>query len=163
MASRDEKRAENEKVTNFVTEGGDWSLACNAIHHLDLTSWLSGQTLESLDCSSLSKEWRSSKRQGHFDILGTISAQYSDGLLGRYTSDDGDKKRVSKVHTTSTSWTIDVHNASAISNRGHCFSGIFDRQSQITTRLVERIIDNQAIFLPLMSEVSNTHKIFIQK
>ena len=138
---------ENEKVTNFVIEGGDWFLLATH-HHPDLTSWLSGQTLESLDCSSLSMSGAQAKGKDTLISLALLALNIVMVFLAA-TQATTEIKRVSKVHTTSTTWTIDVHNASAISNRGHCFSGIFDRQSQITTRLVERIIDNEVKFFCL--------------
>ena len=58
--------------------GGNWGLACNAIHFIDLVSWWTGESLVTIDNSGL-EDWFSSKREGFYEVTGKLVANYSKG------------------------------------------------------------------------------------
>ena len=61
---------DGEKLT-FTAIGGDWGLACNAIHFIDLTSYLSNSTEFYYDTAGI-EDMKPSKRRGYYELLGTL-------------------------------------------------------------------------------------------
>ena len=150
-----------QQVMSVETIGTNWSIACNALHHLDLAGWMSGGQLLALNTSELSEQWVPSKRQGYVETLGTLTAAFDDGVDVRLTSTAEDHHRLTTITTATTTWTIDVFTATISSDDGASFSGEFDRQSALTTRLAERVLAGQSLHLPALSYAAQTHRVYI--
>lgn len=60
-------------------EGGDWGLACNAVHFLDLLSFLARSPLALTDCSGIIGDWHESKRAGFKELYGVLRGECEDG------------------------------------------------------------------------------------
>ena len=151
----------NQGVKKFETVGKDWSLACNAPHHLDLVGWLSGGKLSSINLGNLSNQWRESKRIGHFEVLGSIEAKYDNNVEAVFTSNPSGEDRASFITTKDDVWVIDEFKASIKSSKGDIFVGKFDRQSSLTKRLAETITTTGSLNLPSLSYAAHTHRIYI--
>lgn len=54
--------------------GGEWGLACNAIHYIDLAAFLGSSTEWAYSTIGLDSQWIQSKRVGYSEITGLISA-----------------------------------------------------------------------------------------
>lgn len=61
-----------EGFVNVKVTGNDWGLACNAIHFIDLWSFLSGRQDYDLDLSKLKSNIVNSKRKGFKEVEGSI-------------------------------------------------------------------------------------------
>ncbi len=152
---------ERETITGFETSGKDWSLACNAIHHIDLVAWLSRSQITRVITDQLHDEWKSSKRDGNFDLLGTLKVDYDNGLEATFSSLEDGPDRISQLTTNGKNWVIDEITAQVRCNDETVFSGVFDRQSDLTTTLAERVLSKLPLNLPRLEFAAATHRIFI--
>ena len=62
-----------------MVKGSNWGLACNAIHFIDILSFLSGQLKFSVNESMLEKKIYKSKREGFIELGGTLVATTDRG------------------------------------------------------------------------------------
>jgi len=65
---------------------GQWDLACNAIHFLDLTAFLAEKTNFKLNVSHLDKKLLLSRRKDFLEFRGTLYAGFDDGSSCEFTS-----------------------------------------------------------------------------
>lgn len=64
---------------NLQVSGGDWGLACNTIHFIDLLAFLSDDTSYKLDITDLDSSVRQSKRKGFIEVTGKLTGIFSNG------------------------------------------------------------------------------------
>ncbi len=64
---------------NMQISGGDWGLACSAIHFIDLLAFLSRDTSYKLDITGLDPRVWQSKRKGFIEVTGKITGLFSNG------------------------------------------------------------------------------------
>jgi len=67
-----------QKVHLKIT-GSSWGLACNAIHMIDLLSWLSGETHYKMTEANLDPKIISSKRPGFVEFTGSFAGEFRNG------------------------------------------------------------------------------------
>ena len=80
--------------------GGSFGIACNTIHFLDLTTWISGESLLSIDTSLLDDSWFESKRKGYFDVFGKLTAKFSGGTTLELADYNDNRKWLLKFELT---------------------------------------------------------------
>lgn len=68
----------NEKLT-FLLTGGNWGLACNGIHFIDLLAFLNDNNNFTFDSSGLDNDFQMSKRAGFIEFTGTLQGKQSNG------------------------------------------------------------------------------------
>ncbi len=68
-----------EKSLHLRVSGCNWGLACNAIHFIDLLSYLTGDEDYDLDVSGLDSQIHQSRRKGFLECSGTLKATFSRG------------------------------------------------------------------------------------
>lgn len=74
------KKNFNEKENvEFHVSGGDWGLACNGIHFIDLLSFLADDSIYKLDVSELEPKIWPSKRAGFIELTGRLTGIFSGG------------------------------------------------------------------------------------
>lgn len=66
------KELKSAKEMLISISGGEWGLACNAIHEIDLIEFLSGSSETKIDRVNLLPEIADSKRRGFKEVYGTI-------------------------------------------------------------------------------------------
>jgi len=59
--------------------GGNWGIACNSVHFLDLAVFLTGSSVRSIDTTGLDPVVRESKRAGFKELTGTLRGELVDG------------------------------------------------------------------------------------
>lgn len=69
----------DSQPVSIRTTMGQWDLACNVIHFLDLAAHIAADTNFSVDTSRLDKKLLSSKRKGFVEFRGTLSADFKNG------------------------------------------------------------------------------------
>ncbi|OGN01602.1 MAG: hypothetical protein A3I26_00320 [Candidatus Yanofskybacteria bacterium RIFCSPLOWO2_02_FULL_43_10] len=67
------------RVVSVRGIGSQWGLACNAVHFLDLISYLTGDCDYTVDTHHLDKKISLSKRRGFLEIHGTLYANFKKG------------------------------------------------------------------------------------
>lgn len=68
----------NEKLT-FLLTGGNWGLACNGIHFVDLLAFLNDNNNFTFDSAGLDNNFQMSKRAGFIEFTGTLQGKQNNG------------------------------------------------------------------------------------
>ena len=63
-----------DKEICFVVQGGEWGLACNGIHFIDLFAYFTNSLSYSFDINGLDNTIQPSKRKGFIEFTGTMRA-----------------------------------------------------------------------------------------
>jgi hypothetical protein len=150
-----------QSPTNIRIFGGNWGLACNSIHMLDLGAYLLNETLVSIDSSGLGCNWYESKRAGFFEVNGTLSAKYSGGKCVTLKCLDTDDNMTIEVETSEGKWQIIESASQAIAPDGQYFPGRLEYQSEMTARLVESILNSGSCQLPTVNQAVVLHRPFL--
>ncbi|MBP3817416.1 MAG: Gfo/Idh/MocA family oxidoreductase [Butyrivibrio sp.] len=69
------KRLEHAKEMRIAISGGEWGLACNAIHEIDLVEFLSGSRETFIENMSLLPVVAESKRHGYKEVYGSLEGR----------------------------------------------------------------------------------------
>ena len=140
--------------------GGNWGLACNAIHYIDLVSWWSGARVEAVNAQGL-ENWRASKRMGYQEVFGTLIVTFHDATVLELTCSQVDAPPRIEVETTHGLWTIDEEAGVANGPSGQQIYGQPSFQSILTAPLVEQILDTGQSKLPSLAESAAQHRPFL--
>lgn len=65
----------DDPVVHMDVRGGDWGLACNGIHFLDLLCFLTGALPETIETAQLARAPIPSKRPGFYEFQGTLTGR----------------------------------------------------------------------------------------
>ncbi|MBX7227641.1 MAG: Gfo/Idh/MocA family oxidoreductase [Chitinophagales bacterium] len=71
---------------HFLLHGGQWGLACNALHFIDIFEYLSDSQLMNIDTSLLDTIIHESKRQHYIEFTGTLRGNLLNGTTFSITS-----------------------------------------------------------------------------
>ena len=144
--------------------GGEWGLACNGIHMLDLIEYIVGAgTISEIKCTLLD-EIAESKRQGYKEVYGNIS-----GKVGKYGTFN-----ITCMKGSDVPFVIEFVTAEGIyrvledsgkleiydkDREYQCMSKSFsvEYQSQLTSKIVESILSNGCCNLPQYEESMELH------
>lgn len=77
------------RIDLLEVDGGDWSLACNAVHFLSLAEFLTGEAVETVAFDEEPPSVRPSKRPTYQEVLGVMTAATTGGTQVRLASRDG--------------------------------------------------------------------------
>lgn len=152
----------NGTPVNLEVKGGDWGLACNAIHLIDLVAWWTGESLQSVDVSGLNSEWFESKRKGYWEINGTLEACFSKGSSLKLTSESNNNPVTMIAHEQDLSWHINEIDGVAKCSNGEEIVGRLQYQSEITAQIIESIINEGRCSLPTIDESISQHRVFLK-
>ena len=147
-------------VLRVQMSGGQWGLACNAIHFIDLASWWTGSVVNSVDCSGLD-DWSPSKRSGFQEVFGTLSVSYGNGSSLELSCNKSDVARRIEVETSEGIWLIDEAAGQAIGPSGQEIAGKLSLQSTLTAPLVNKILTAGCCELPSFADSSSQHRPFL--
>lgn len=143
--------------------GGPWGLACNSIHFLDMVEWLSSSDLNEVKTEKLQKKWQPAKRNGFFEIYGSLEARFSNGSTAVLTSDPhGRASHIYEITDEKCKWVINEENGQAIDSNGQLISGILPYQSKLTTKLVSNIIQTGTCGLPTLRQSVPSHRVYLK-
>ncbi len=142
--------------------GGNWGLACNSIHFIDLFSFLSNQQVKKVRVESIF-DILESKRAGYFEIRGELKAQWDCGEMSMISEDnsmaisveilfDGGKILVEE---SLRQYTVTE------GSKKQVFSMDVPFQSELTAPLLQDIFEKNCR-LPTFFESSHMHLIFLK-
>ncbi len=160
------KKTLKDKKFSFYLHGGNWGLACNFIHYLDLLSFLGGHSPIKIDISSLDDEIIDSKRAGYKEITGTIKGSIGNCSSFAITADkqneggnmlfiDSDDVKIVIKETESF-----VYRISGGSMTCEKFKVLY--QSELTEKYIESLLLNGTCGLTPYDESAMLHKAFIE-
>jgi len=140
--------------------GGFLDLACNAIHFIDLVAWWTNASVQSVDTSGLG-DWVESKRSGFFEVLGSLTVNYSDGSLLTICSNPWNEPIRTTIKTNDGDWIID-ESAGLFSGPGsYQDHGTIELQSSITPNMVKGILQDSSCALPTLPKSIEQHRPFL--
>lgn len=165
------KIAANGEFVRFEVFGGNWGLACNALHFIDLICFLSGSELLNLDFKEIDNNIIKSKRQNCIELTGSFSGELKNGNRFNISSLEGDYEDITiTVFTKSRRWIINEGNAQKIIYFGkeNNFNAVTDSftnefQSTLTTKIINDIMINQNTSLTNYLEACSSHIPFIKE
>ena len=153
----------NKKNSHFNIDivGSSWGMACNALHFIDLVSWLINSNLMSIDSSGLSK-WVDSKRKGFKEVYGELNLLYDDKSNLKLICDDGPPYGISiEIKNKMETCFIKESDGLAIMPSGNKNYGRLEYVSETTTKFIKQILCYKKCDLTTLSESIHQHKIFL--
>ncbi len=143
-------------------DGGDWGMACNSIHFLDMFAWLTGETLEGLCTDGLDPQWVPAKRPGNMEVMGTLDARFSGGSSVKLTARPGDVVYAFELTDGKHVWQIDEVAGTASRMDGLTIPGRIPYQSEVTGGLVETLLETGNCALPTLDQSAQMHSVFLR-
>ena len=141
--------------------GGNWGLACNAIHFIDLVNWWNASDISSIETSKLN-EWFPSKRKSFMEVNGQLEVNYSNNNKLIMKCENSNNNHLIKVDLGKDSLLIDEQGGYSINSNKEVIRGRCDLQSELTNLIVSDILINERCELPLLYESAKSHKILLQ-
>jgi hypothetical protein len=149
--------------------GVDWGLACNAVHHIDLLAYLSGEMRYKIEMNNLKNEIYPSKRKNFIEFYGSFSGKSLSGNSFRLScerkSAENDKSSLMVIIDTPEE-NIKINETLG---KAEFFSKIDHKanhneelqimfQSGLTHLQVKQILQEGFSFLPGIEESFEIHK-----
>lgn len=159
----------NEKV-NFNIVGSNWGLACNALHFIDIISYVANASIASIDLDWIDPVIHKSKRANNIEFTGSLKGTLTNGSNFVISSIDGEFEDVSVFIATNTQrWIIQEGNAqkSIYLSSENGFNPIIsdiqiEYQSTMTTRIASDLFELGSCNLPTFEKACDSHIPFIK-
>jgi len=148
----------------FYLSGRHFNLASNAIHHLDLFSYLTNETNITLDASNLDKHFIENKRKGFIEFTGTLKGKIRGGSHITITSyPTGEAPLLLQINTVDIRCIAKFNeNKAWVSTSPHWNWKEIDfevpYQSKLTNLIVQQIFDEHKCDLPAYSTSWQLHR-----
>lgn len=159
----------NNEPISISLQGGNWGLACNAIHYFDLLSYLSGTSELSVNTEFLDKEIHESKREGFIELSGLLIGAIGANRITLW----GGKKVGSDILTIKTeSFLVVIDEGSGEVKKSDInsnwewkteFHKIIYYQSELTQSAAKDILLKGKCDLTSLQESFDLHKPFLQQ
>lgn len=149
------------KEINII--GGNWGLACNSVHYLDLIEYLSNQNIKSIDTSKLEKNWFPSKRQGFFEINGVVSGKTNNGIPFKLECKDNSMDRLIIIKSKDVEFTINESKEEVFFNDKKKNRVILSYQSDIIEPILKDILYYSKCDLPSLKDNVKVHNLFLEE
>lgn len=160
------EKIEDYKKIHFYYRGSNWGLACNAIHKIDLFSYLTNASSEKLilDGNLLENKIYESKRNGYIEFFGSFSGKIGDNVSFVIECDHGNNEVAVDIYTEDIFYSVREGKEMLISENGLIRTEYFEVEyiSQTTTEIVDNLINKRKILLPSYEDSMNIHIPFIK-
>ena len=148
----------------YLVSGSQYGLVTNLIHYIDHMSFLNQNTEYSADTSFLDKELIKSKRKGFYELNGTFQVNFKNGTQGFFNCESkGNSPSVvqgfnDKVHFISKESEGKVLISKAENDwKWEEITFNIPFQSQLTTILVQDLLNGDSCILPSYEESMKIH------
>lgn len=152
-----------DTMLQFDVCGGNWGLACNAIHYLDLIKYISNeQGLLTIEINLLDKGWIASKRQKFHELTGRLVGKFGKVNFSLDSHDDGDLSSIMTIRGKQKACIVDFKNELMMLHDSMSKTWITEYfhtpyQSEMTGDLFDRLCEGGVIHLPSFSESIEIH------
>lgn len=157
------KKEFNGKKITYILYGNQSGMATDLIHHVDFVSFLTGSTDFEVDTRLLNKKLKESKRKGYLEITGSLSILFKNGsqLIIRCDA-DGRSPKIIEIFDSEKRYTILESAGKALISKAPDWEleeirFILLYQSQLTTALVENLLNKGFCELPIFKESAKLH------
>jgi predicted dehydrogenase len=148
-----------------TVQGGEWGLACNAIHFVDCLCYLIEETDYEVTCQHLDKGLKESKRTGFVELTGSLHFHFKNGSGLNLISQNGtDAPPLTMIQTKSAQYIVQEEKGvgwTLKKETGWKWEKIkfkWPYQSGLTHKIVEEIISTGKCGLPSLEESYLIHK-----
>ena len=148
----------NKQIKKVFNNDNKWGLACNAIHYIDLVTWLSGKSIVSVSTKNLKKKWFKSKRNDYYEIDGELIVKFQDGIELFMRSNPNLKKNLRINFSDKSCYFIDEVKGIASLNYKKKILSKNENKSEMTSSLIQKILIDGYCDLPILSESITQHK-----
>lgn len=159
------ERMKNFKFFTASIRGGNWGLACNAIHMLHLIAYLSGEDEKKVNCIGLlENNIFKSKRNGYMEFFGKIIGSFGENVSFSIECDHSDAPLVYDFFTDENYFCVkqgeEIYSAISLNrlNEIETKDADFLFISQITNRNIDCLLRGEGAFLPKYSESRPLHE-----
>ena len=146
------------KILKISNTDSKFGLVCNAVHYIDLISWLTGKLLISVNTSKLKRQWFHSKRKEYYEVDGELLAKFEDNLELSMKSNPNLEKKMQLNLGNQTIWTINEYKGVAKTINGDKILGKLELQSEMTPLLLKQLLICGFCDLPELKESIIQHK-----
>ena len=136
-------------------------LACNAIHFIDFVSSWKNQLPSKIDNSNLF-EWYESKRKGFFDVYGELKIIFPDKTILILRSNPNKSDYHCIIREKNRKWTLIEKEEKFFSSDGYAENGKVEFQSELTKKIIHKIIKKEKCYLPDLQWSVKCHHILIK-
>lgn len=163
------KLSKSKEKIIFQVVGGNWGLACNSLHFIDLCSFLTGKRVNEIDFEWVDNKIHESKRKNNIEFTGSVKGRMNDNSSFIITSFNKELSDVSiYISSASQRWSIHEGKAQKISYRSkeNNFNEVITNiktefQSTLTTTLANEIFESGDCNLPSFEDACASHIPFI--
>ena len=153
---------EHDYPLRLNVSGGNWGLACNAVHFIDLIRWWTDATVVSVDVTRLDQGWFEAKRQGFFEPFGSVMLAFSDGSqLELGCNQSGQPIKLSVGYLDGPEFEIDEQNGCARTGTGLEIKERILMQSELTGPWATNVFEGVNCALPSINHAYDTHALLI--
>lgn len=156
------KILKGSKIIAIQVKGGSWGLACNAIHFIDLTSWLVDDLKFSISTKHLNKSWIKSKRKNYYDINGRLVINFKNKVQLDLLSQKNNKPLSIKIITDTNSLYIN-ENTGKLLYKKQIKQFKVNYQSDMTGNVVNNLIRKNTSFITSLNDSCTLHRPLIKK
>lgn len=146
----------NNNLINFEVSGGSWDIACNAIHFIDLFSWITGCKIIEIDTNGI-KDWIPSRRENYFEAIGSIKITFDNKSYLNLTCNDNEDEISILINTSQGQWIINENKGIATLPNSEVIKGRIQYQSELSGIIIDRIITTGKCDLPDILESTEHH------
>jgi len=159
------KKKIGKKISNVYLTG-NMEIACNAIHFIDLISFLIKSDVKKIITKDLSKKWVKSKRKGFIDVFGKLIILYKNGVtftLNVFEKKiDIEKNYLLKIITNNNEIYEVNENKNLVSRNNRVRkTKILKYQSEISKKFVLDLSKYNKCELPRLNKVICNHEILL--
>jgi len=149
----------------FRYEGKNWGLGCNSIHFINLVSFFSGERPIKVIERKI-KKWLPAKRKGYFEPFGSLYFEFNEGsrlFLSCFEGEQKENELLLKIYCKNLiqAEINEFYGKCNLSN-GKTINGKYELQSEMTYRLVNKILNDGDCSLTPLSESIQEHKLLIK-
>ncbi len=160
------KKKIGKKICN-VCLTGNMEIACNAIHFIDLISYLIKSDVKKIVTKDLNKKWVKSKRKGFIEVYGKLIIVYKNGVI--FTLNVFEKRKIDveknyllKIFTKKDE-IYEINEPKNIVSKNNKIKNtkILKYQSEITKKFVSDLSRYNKCELPRLNKVVANHEILL--
>jgi len=157
------------KDISYRVNGGDWGLACNSLHFLDVFSFLIGEKSIDLDFSCVENEVIPSKRDGYIELYGEIKGSAGNSSISLLSKREQMPFHVTILSEDFVAYIDEVSGFMRVSTKNEIWNWevkeeqIIHFQSDLTNKVFESLVNSGECDLTSYEESQSLHKKFIRK
>ncbi len=143
-------------------KGGNWGLACNSIHFIDLFEWLTNSSVKKINSNDLDSNIFDSKRNGFVEFSGKLEVDYEKGNKLILDSNYQQTKETFKIQLSGKGFNLEILESAGkfiLRDENQIISKHFQvpYQSELTNLFVKDIFYKKDCCLPTFSESHKQH------